>query len=36
MVDPRSFGEFPHSVIEKFERKVGNPNWITSGEIIPI
>ena len=28
--------DLPHSAIENFERKVGNPDWITSGDIIPI
>ena len=28
--------DLPHSAIEKFEKKVGNPDWITSGDIIPI
>ena len=28
--------DLPDTVIAKFEKKVGNPNWITSGDIIPI
>lgn len=28
--------ELPDSVIVEFEKKVGNPNWLTSGDILPI
>ena len=28
--------DVPDVVIRKFEAKVGNPNWVTSGDIVPI
>ena len=31
------FGPYlPSEVIGEFERKVGNPEWITSGDIVPL
>ena len=28
--------DLPDAVIAKFEEKVGNPDWVTSGDIVPI